>query len=190
MRSLLELSAHSAFHWWSAHCAARTVYCCYQMNWWAVERQVQMHVSIWGAVHLHSMDRRGPNGAGVQAPWHGVLETVWLHGDEIQQVGCLRGLEDFSLVWDAGIQSQFTRRCWCQDRITRRVWALRHQTGAQHSAVECTRPRLAVRRVVAPTPQPEPGSRLRNGTRDVNLLWNGLMCHDTWSTFPTLLRGI
>jgi len=31
------------------------------------------------------------NGAGIQAPWHGVLETVWLHCDEAQQVGCLRG---------------------------------------------------------------------------------------------------
>jgi len=27
----------------------------------------------------------------VQAPWHGVLGTVWLLCDEAQQVGCLRG---------------------------------------------------------------------------------------------------
>jgi len=38
----------------------------------------------------------------------------------------------------------------------RRVWALRHQTGAQNSAVEGTKARVAIRRVVAPAPQPEP----------------------------------
>jgi len=30
--------------------------------------------------------------------WHGVLETVWLHCDEAQQVGCLRELEGCPLV--------------------------------------------------------------------------------------------
>jgi len=33
------------------------VCCCYQMNWWDVVRRVKMGVSIWGAVHLHWMDR-------------------------------------------------------------------------------------------------------------------------------------
>jgi len=27
----------------------------------------------------------------ITAPWHGMLETVWLHCDEAQQGGCLRG---------------------------------------------------------------------------------------------------
>jgi len=69
------------------------VCCCCQMNWWDVVRLVQMDVSIWGAVHLHSMDGWALSGADVQAPWHSVLETVWLHCDEAQEVGCLRGLE-------------------------------------------------------------------------------------------------
>jgi len=34
---------------------------------------------------------------GVQAPWHDVLETVWLHCDEAQQVACLRGWESWLL---------------------------------------------------------------------------------------------
>jgi len=51
-----------------------------------------------------------------------------------------------------------------------RVSALRHQTGAQYSAVECTRARVVVRRVVAEAPQPEPARRLRNATRDVSFL--------------------
>jgi len=42
-------------------------------------------------VHLHSMDGRALNGADVQAPRHGALETAWLHCNEAQQVGCLRG---------------------------------------------------------------------------------------------------
>ena len=58
----------------------------------------------------------------------------------------------------------------------RRVWALRHQTGAQYSAVECTRARVAVRNVVAPTPQPEPASRLKSATRDVSFLWSDTRC--------------
>jgi len=50
----------------------------------------------------------------------------------------------------------------------RQVWALRQQTGAQYSAVECTRARVAVCKIVAPAPQPEPASRLRSAIRDVN----------------------
>ena len=92
------------------------VCCCCQMNWWDVVRQVQMGVSIWGAVHLHSIDGWALSGAGVQAPWHGVLEIVWLLCDEAQQAGCLRGLEGCPLVSDADIQSQFARRRWRQGR--------------------------------------------------------------------------
>jgi len=43
----------------------------------------------------------------------------------------------------------------------RRVWALRHQTGVQYSAVEWTRAKVAVRNVVAPAPQTKAASRLR-----------------------------
>jgi len=72
--------------------------CCCQKNWWVVVRRVQMSVSIWGAVHLHLMDGWALGGADVHAPWHGVLETVWLHCDEAQQVECLRGLEGCPLA--------------------------------------------------------------------------------------------
>jgi len=75
----------------------------------------------------------------------------------------------------------------------RRVWTLRHQTGAQYSAVECTRARVAVGRVVAPAHRPEPASRLRSATRDVSFLRNDSRCRryvGDLSTCPTLLRGI
>ena len=58
----------------------------------------------------------------------------------------------------------------------RQIWALWHQTGAQSSAVEWTRARVAVRNVVAPAPQPKPASRLRSSTRDVSFLWNDSRC--------------
>jgi len=50
----------------------------------------------------------------------------------------------------------------------RRVWALRHWTGAQYSAVEWTRTRAA--------PQPEPASSFKKTTRDVSLLWSDSGC--------------
>jgi len=52
----------------------------------------------------------------------------------------------------------------------RRVSALRHQTGAQCCAVEWTRARVAIRRVVALA------SRLRSAMRDVSLLRSDLRC--------------
>ena len=78
--SLVGLPAHSAFHWWSA--TAPHACCCCQMNWWDVVQQVQMGVSIWGAMCFHLMDRWALNGADVQAPWHSILEAVWLHCNE------------------------------------------------------------------------------------------------------------
>jgi len=58
----------------------------------------------------------------------------------------------------------------------RRVWALRHYTGAQYTAVEWTWARVAVRSIVAPAPQPEPASRLRSTTRDVDFLRSDSRC--------------
>jgi len=58
----------------------------------------------------------------------------------------------------------------------RRVWALRHQTGAQYSVVEWTRDKVAVRKDFAPAPQPEPASRLRNATRYVSFLRSDSRC--------------
>ena len=57
-----------------------------------------------------------------------------------------------------------------------RVWALRHQTGAQYSAVECTKARVAIHRVVAPAPQSEPESHISSTTRDVIFLRSDSRC--------------
>ena len=91
--------------------------CCYcQRNWRHNVGRVQIGVSIWDAMRLHSIDGWALSGADVNAPCHGVLETVWFHCDEAQQVEYLRGLEGCPLVLDAGIQSQFARRRWWRGR--------------------------------------------------------------------------
>jgi len=43
-------------------------------------------------------------------------------------------------------------------------------------AVECTRARVAVRKVVAPAPQPEPASRPRSEMRDISILRSDSRC--------------
>ena len=58
----------------------------------------------------------------------------------------------------------------------RRVWALRHKTGAQYSAVECTTASMPIHRVVAPVPQLEPASHLKSATRGVSFLRSDSGC--------------
>ena len=58
----------------------------------------------------------------------------------------------------------------------KRVWALRHQTGAQYSAAEYTRTRVAVRRAEAPAPQVVPASRLINEIPVLSFLRSDSMC--------------
>ena len=79
--SLVVFSNHSAFHWWPR---VRHFSCC-QMNWWVVT-QLQMVVSIFDAMHSHLVDRWKLSETDIQAPWHSVLETVWLHCDKAQRL--------------------------------------------------------------------------------------------------------
>ena len=60
--------------------------CCCQRSWWDVVRRVRMGVSIWGALQQHSMDGWALSAEGVQAPSHGVLETVWLHWTKLSRL--------------------------------------------------------------------------------------------------------
>jgi len=45
-----------------------------------------------------------------------------------------------------------------------------------YSAVEWTRAKVDVRSLVAPAPQPEPASRLKSATRDINFLRSDSRC--------------
>jgi len=66
------------------------------------------------------------------------------------------------------------------------VWALRHKTGVQYSAVKWTRARVAVRNVVALAPQPEPASYLRSAMHDVSFLQNDSRCWRYMSDLPNI----
>ena len=58
-----------------------------------------------------------------------------------------------------------------------------------YSTVESARAKVAVRNIVAPTPQLEPASRLKSATRDVNFLPSDSRCRRYVSDLLTLLRG-
>jgi len=72
----------------------------------------------------------------------------------------------------------------------RRVWALRHQTGAQYSAVEWTTARVAFAMLLLQ--RPNRSQQAASGVRRVMSasceVTQGVS--DTWATCPTLLRGI
>jgi len=135
------------------------------------------------------MDRRALSEAGVRAPWDGVLETAWLLCDEAQQVGCLWGWEGCSLVWDAGIQSQFARRRWWRGQ-----WS-----GCDHCG---TRQERSTLRLSAPglgwlfatlllqhiSQNQQTVSRVRCVMSAFCKVNRGV--GDMWATCPTLLRGI
>jgi len=87
-----------------------------------------MGVSISDAVHSHSMDRWALSGAGVKAPWDSMLETVWLHRGEAQQVGMPSRIRRLS----ACVRHRHPVAVHKASLMTgsiRQVWALRHLTG-------------------------------------------------------------
>jgi len=63
---------------------------------------------------------------------------------------------------------------------------MHHQTAAHYSAVECTRAKVPVCNVVAPTPQTESANRLKRATLDVNFLRSDSMCR----RYMTVLSNI
>jgi len=139
-----------------------------------------MGVSIWGAVHLHSMDRWALSGAAaISSRLHGTCPGSMAR----RARDSLAPLRQSSAGWmtarlsaDVGRWHPVTiRKALLMVGSIRQVWALRHQIGAQYSAVECTRARVAVRRV-APEPQPEPAGRLKSVTRDVSFLRSDSRC--------------
>jgi len=148
------------------------------MNWWVVVRRVQTGVSIclrrrafapWEREQVSTEWSRCPG----YTAW--VLETVWLHCDEVQQVWMPARMGRLSA--GAGRRHPVKiRKASLMAGSMRRVWALRHQTGAQYSVIECTRAKVAVRNIVAPALQPEPASRLKSVTRNVSFLRSDARC--------------
>jgi len=173
VRSLVGLCAHYAFHWWSAHCAARMLLL------------LEKLMSYCAAGTNGCLDLRrcaaAPDGR-VSAEWSRCPGSMARRTRD-----SVAPLRRSSAGWmparigslSAGVGRRHpvtVRNASLIVRSIRRVWALRHQTGAQYSAVEWTRARVAVRSVVAPAPQPEPASRLRSAMRDVSFLRSYSRC--------------
>ena len=108
------------------------------------------------------------SGAGVQAPWHGVLESVapfrqsssgWMPAG-IRRLSAGVGLRHPVTV----------RKALFMAGSMRQVQALRHHTGVQYLAVERTRARVVICSVVVRAPSPEPAKCLKSVKRDVKFL--------------------
>ena len=69
-------------------------------------------------------------------------------------------------------------------------WALWHKRGAQYSAFERTRAKVPVCMLVARSPQPDPTSRLKGTTRDVDFWEVTRGVGDAWATCPKYFRGL
>ena len=167
VRSLVELSAHSTCRWLSAQCAAlmlllsdRLMGCC-----------------VAGTYGCHDLRRRASVlGGQVSAEWSRCLGSMARRARD--SVALLQRISAGStsvrmgmLSTGVGCRHPVTiRQVSLMAGLMRRVWALRHQTGVQYSAVEWTRARVAIHSVVAPAPRPEPASRLKSVTHNVSFL--------------------
>ena len=173
MKSLVGLFDHSAFHWWCAHCAASMLVlsdelmsCCMAGTNGCLDLRhrafaLDERVSIERSRCPDSMARRVRDSVTPMRR----SSARWM----LARIG--------RLTAGVGRRHPVTiRKASLMAGSIRRVWALRHKTSTQHYAAECTRIRVAIRRVVAPAPQPEPASRFRRATRDVSFLWSDSRC--------------
>jgi len=135
---------------------------------------------------LHSMDGWALRGADVQASWHGVLEIVWLHSDEAQQAGCLRGLEGcVRLRHPVTIRKALL--------MTGQWGGYEHcSTTQERSTLHLNGPGLGWLFATLLLQHPNRSQQAASGVRRVMLasckVTQGV--GGTWATCPTLLRGI
>jgi len=141
VRSLVGLSAHSAFHWWSAHCAARML----------LLSEKLMSCCVAGANGCLDLRCRPTAFYGrVRADWSRCPDSLARHPRDN-----VTPLRRSSAGWMPASIGMLTACAGRKHPVTirkvslmvgsmRRVWALRHQTGAQYSAYEWTRAWVAV----------------------------------------------
>ena len=147
MRNFVGLFAHSAFHWCSSQCAARMLLllkrrmscCAAGTNGCLGLRCCAFAVDGWVSIEWS----RCPS-SKAQCARDSVTPLQWSSAGWMPaRIG--------RLSTDLGSRHPVSIRkvsliVWS----IRQLWVLWHQTGAQHSAVECTRARVAVLNVVAP----------------------------------------
>jgi len=107
---------------------SHSCYCC-QMNSWVVVQGLQMGVSIWKALHLHSMDRWALSGAGVRNPCRARDNVVPLR----RISACWMPARTGRLSAGLGFRHPVTiRKESLMAGLIRRAWALQYQAGAQY----------------------------------------------------------
>jgi len=142
VRSLVGLSAHSTFHWWSAHCAAhillseKLMSCCATVTNGCLDMR-RCATALDGRVSAEwsrcpsSMPRRSRDSVATLR-WSSAGWTPVRIGRLSTGVG--------------RSQPVTIRKASLMVGSMRRAWALRHQRGAQYSAVKWTRARVAIHR--------------------------------------------
>ena len=68
VRSLVVLSNHTVFYCIGDLFRSLRFCCCSRMYWWVAVQCVPIDVSIWDAVHSHSIDKWALSGAALKAP--------------------------------------------------------------------------------------------------------------------------
>jgi len=147
-----------------------------------------MGVSIWDAADAHSMDRWALTRADFQAPWHGVLDTVWLLCYEAQLFGCPRGQEDFR----AGVARRHpVTACTTSSTIASMRRCEHCSTRQECSTLLLDGPRLRWLFATLLAQDPSPGQLGASSLRRVmSAFFVTQGVGDTWATCPTLFRGI
>ena len=161
--SLVGLSAHPPFHWWSAQCAARMLLSDELMSCCATSLK---GVSIWSAVICSRWQ--------VSAGWSRCPGSMARPARD-----SVAPMRRSSADWMPARIGRLSANVGRSHPVTIRKASLmagsikrvRHQTGAQYPADECTRARVAIRRVVAPAPQPEPASQERDAWCQLLAKW-------------------
>ena len=182
MRSLVELSNHSAFHRWSTHCDARMLSSSDEL----------MRCCAAGTNGCLDLRRRAFALDGrVGGEWRRCPGSMARRArDSVAPLG--RSSAGWMPARIGRLSAGVGRRhpITIRKASLRRVWALRHQTGAQYSAVECPDLGWIFAELL-----------LQHHNRSQQAAWGVLrvmlasceVTHgvgDTWVTCPTLLRDI
>jgi len=129
VQSLVGLSAHSAFHWWSAHCAARMLLSEKLMSCCAAGTNVCLDLWRYTAAPDGRVSAERSRCPGSMA-WHPMDSMAPLRRSSAGWMPARIG----RLSAGVGRRHPVTRRkVLLMVGSIRQAWALRHQTGAQYS---------------------------------------------------------
>jgi len=169
-------------HWWSAQCAAHMLLLSDELM-----RRAQMGVSIWDAVHSHSVDRWVLSGTSVEAPCTACQRKRNSFAAKLRR---LDACENRKIVRWFRTQASSHNSQGAVDAVEvneAMSTASPYTSPVGLSAVERTRARFAIRSVVTPATQ-QAASGVQRVMSTFCEVTRGV--GDIWVTCPTLLRGI